>query len=1065
MLTVAMLSITELLGLLPDTKNVELKSRKAIIEALAVQLSTALSDPQFQGIDYALRSVQLQGIDDTLQSVVKRNANVLSSAVRLHGGDLLFESGEHEKYWTLQPKDKSTATQIQVSIFDGKKLWGTVELRFAGINGARSLLSFQNSFLTVVLFMVVVGFLSYMVFLKQTMRELDPNAVIPERVRKALDTLSEGLLIVDQDGYIVFSNTAFAVKIGQVPKELSGRKSTKFDWEVEAGDSDSTELPWLCVLEGKKIPKSVVIRLKTGYKNTYTFIVNCSPITASKNKIRGVLVTFDDITEIEVKNEELRRTLGKLEQSQRDVMWQNQELQILATRDPLTNALNRRSLFQGFETLFAEARDGSEELSFIMVDIDHFKVVNDTYGHGVGDEVIKFLANILTEYSRPNDLVGRFGGEEFCVVLPGAGIDVGFSIADRIRLAIQEGQCAKSTTTLRITSSFGVSTLISDIRNPAELVGQADKALYVAKESGRNRVIRWSSALEEDAPVEISKPSSDAQTPESIEAQSEVPAGVEEEPLQLPQSIVSDTLNQSDKTVTRDPQNEDLQNPNQQQEHVHNDKSNTEKAGYMPNRVLLFDRIDQAIKRAQRYDTKIAVLVIDVDTLQRVNDTLGLVSGEKFAKSVVARIKQTLRTTDTVTINAEDELLFSISQLSSREIVVLLTDLNQVEIATSVLQRIFTEQNEPIEVEGNEFYLNTNIGVSVFPLDGDGPLTLVTNASIAKSEAMKSIGRNNFCFYANEINQRSRKQFRLEAELHRAVELGEFILYYQPKVDLKTGTILGLEALLRWQHPQYGIVPPSEFIPLAEQMGIINEISQWVIHTVCRQIHLWREAGYDTITTAVNLSPLEFRNPELADQIIALTDEFGIPRSALEVEISESINIHDMEAAVATLEKLSNSGVCISIDDFGAGYSSLSYLRRFPISKVKIDHSFISGFMQDSGDAAIVSAIIAMCHSLHLKVVAEGVETKEQLRFLQDLHCDEMQGYLVSKPLPQEEISEFLDQSSGIRRMIQDYGVNLASFMGHQDVGSASGMIGILNDYQGKSLGSPIEENTLEAGN
>ncbi|MCP4040550.1 MAG: EAL domain-containing protein [Gammaproteobacteria bacterium] len=330
---------------------------------------------------------------------------------------------------------------------------------------------------------------------------------------------------------------------------------------------------------------------------------------------------------------------------------------------------------------------------------------------------------------------------------------------------------------------------------------------------------------------------------------------------------------------------------------------------------------------------------------------------------------------------------------------------------------------------------------------------------------MKSIGRNNFCFYANEINKRSKKQFRLEAELHRAVELGEFILNYQPKIDLKTGTVLGLEALLRWQHPQLGIVPPCEFIPLAEQMGIIDDISQWVIHTVCRQIHFWREAGYDTITAAVNLSPLEFRNPELADKIIALTDEFGIPKSALELEITESITMQDMDAAVVTLEKLSNSGICISIDDFGVGYSSLSYLRRFPISKVKIDRSFISGFMQGSGDAAIVSAIIAMSHSLSLKVVAEGVETKEQLRFLQDLHCDEMQGFLVSRPLPQEEINDFLAQSSGIRHMILDYGVNLLGLMGRQDVGSASGMIGILNDYPARSVGPPIDGNKLEAGN
>lgn len=1046
MLTVAMLFTSEFLGLLPDTKSAELQSRRVIIESLAVQLSTDLTDQQ------------LHGVKDALRSVVERNTNILSGGIRTHAGGLLVEFGGHKKHWTLQPQDKSTPTQIQVSIFNDQKRWGTVELRFTEINGLGSLPSFNGSFLTVVLFMAVVGFLVYMMFLKRTMRELDPDAVMPERVRKALDTLAEGLIIVDRDGHIVFSNSAFARRIGQTPKQLSGKKSTEFDWKMDSGDSYCEELPWLCVLEEKVISKNVVIKLETEHKDNYTFTVNCSPITGSEKKIRGVLVTFDDITEIEIKNEELRRTLDKLEQSQRDVTRQNQELQVLATRDPLTNTLNRRSFFQGFETLFTEARAEGDELSFIMVDIDCFKSVNDKYGHAVGDKVIKLLANILTEYSRPNDLVGRFGGEEFCVVLPEAGIDVGASIADRMRLAIQEGYGAKFTNALRITSSFGVSTLTNGIRSSSELVDQADKALYVAKESGRNRVICWSSAMEEEDREEMSKLSSDEQAMESVEGRSIVPAVMDEESLQQSQAVVNETPDQGGKVAALYSQNEDLQ--------IQNDKSGTEQVTCLPNRVLLFDRIEQAILRAQRCNTKVAVLIIDVDTLQRVNDTLGLVSGEKFAKSIVARIKRTLRNTDTVTLNAEDELLFSISQLSSREIVVLLTDLTQIEIVTSILQRIFSEQNEPIEVEGNEFYLNTNVGVSVFPLDGEDSLTLIKNASSAKREAMQSIGRNNICFYTDEINQRSKKQNRLESELHRALERGEFVVYYQPKIDLKTGTILGMEALMRWQHPQLGIVPPNDFIPLAEQTGFIEEISQWVIRTVCRQIHFWQEAGYDTVTVAVNLSPVEFRNPDLAQQIIAQIDEFGIPKSTFEVEITESIVMQNMETAVAVLEKLSNAGVCISIDDFGTGYSSLSYLRRFPISKVKIDRSFISSFMQDSNnDAAIVSAIIAMSHTLGIRVVAEGVETEEQLRFLQDLHCDEMQGYLISRPVPREEIDDLLAQSSSIRRMILDYDMNYAGQMGHLGAGSASGMISVLNDFPAKNVEPLINENSREMGN
>ena len=303
----------------------------------------------------------------------------------------------------------------------------------------------------------------------------------------------------------------------------------------------------------------------------------------------------------------------------------------------------------------------------------------------------------------------------------------------------------------------------------------------------------------------------------------------------------------------------------------------------------------------------------------------------------------------------------------------------------------------------------------------------------------------------------------METELHRAIEREELIVYYQPKVDLKTGNILGMEALVRWQHPQLGVLPPNEFIPLAEQTGLIEKIGHWVIRVACRQVRSWQEAGYGTINVAVNLSPLELRDPELGDRIIALVNELDIPPSALELEITETVVMQSMETAAGTLEKLSKAGLSIALDDFGTGYSSLSYLKRFPLSKVKIDRSFISDFMQESNDAAIVSAIIAMSHSLGLRVVAEGVETDEQLRFLQDLHCDEMQGYLISRPVPREEATDLLARASSIRRMILDYGINFVELMEFQGSSLITEMGGVLNDFPVHDTNPLNLENSCKA--
>jgi diguanylate cyclase (GGDEF)-like protein/PAS domain S-box-containing protein len=1015
-LTVAMLLVADMLGLLPDTRHAEIQSRKVVAESLAIQLSTEISHER------------LSGSEEIIRAMVERNESILSAALRSAEDALLAEFGEHAKHWTLKADDKSSPTQIRVPIFQGQRHWGTVEIAFGELGGASGILSLQSSLLNLILFTACFGFVAYLLFLKRALRELNPDEVIPDRVSKALNTLTEGLLIVDRKGHIVFANAAFADRMHALPRQLLGRRLSDLAW-LTATDDKALALPWNSVLAHNSSSASATLKLKNGSGRTYTFNAKASPIAATEGRLRGAIVTLNDITEIELKNEELQRTLLSLEQSQDEISRQNQELKVLATRDPLTGALNRRSLIQGLNTLFAEAKAEGSNLSCIMIDIDHFKSVNDSFGHVIGDEGIKLVAEVLTKCSRPIDLVGRLGGEEFFVVLPDTAIDKAAIVAERMRLAIGNGRTANFPPDLRITASFGVASLSEAPENALELLDRSDKALYAAKESGRNRVVNWNHSLERDLadgtlPDAGGQAAAQTQPTEQGPADRAAPQVEGDRPAQPPAIATEGALLPSSVAP-------------------HSPSLNPEPSERLYSLVLL-DRTEQGIKRAQREDSQVAVMLMNFDALQRASDMLGIATAEKLAREIITRLKQHLRPTDTVVMCEEDDLFFNISRHGSHEIILLLNDLEQTGIATRILHRIFTALKEPVKIETYEFYLTTEIGISLFPHDGEDADTLIRNASIAMRAAKQEDGTNVFRFYAKDTNLLANKQLKLEAELHWAVQHDELCVYYQPKVDLFSGEIRGMEALIRWQHPRLGLVPPDEFIPLAEQLGFIEEISHWVINSVCQQLIFWHREQQHPIKVAVNISPIEFRNPDFAENLIAIVKEYDLPAGAIELEITETAVLQNIEAATQALLKLKDAGFSISLDDFGTGYSSLSYLKKFPIDKVKIDRSFISDFLESSDDANLVSAIIALSHSLGKRVIAEGVETEEQLRFLQDLHCDEVQGYLVSRPLSVEETKYLFADAGRLRRMIQESRINAGLTTG-QWLGPVTGMIGVLN--------------------
>jgi len=415
----------------------------------------------------------------------------------------------------------------------------------------------------------------------------------------------------------------------------------------------------------------------------------------------------------------------------------------------------------------------------------------------------------------------------------------------------------------------------------------------------------------------------------------------------------------------------------------------------LPNRVMFNQRLTQALARAQRLTTMAAVLFVDLDRFKVINDTLGHDAGDQLLKQLAERLRECLREGDTIGRQGGDEF------------VVLIEDVADPTQVASVGQKILDTVARPYLISGQEFHVTASIGISIYPEDGHDQQTLLKNADIAMYRA-KEQGKNNHQFYSAQLNLHSFERLAFETSLRRAVEREEFLLHYQPKVDMRSGLITGVEALIRWQHPELGLVQPGQFIAMAEETGLIAPIGEWVLRTACAEAQGWVVKGMPPVSVAVNLSARQFARDELATAIMRVLRETGLDPRRLELEITESTVMHNPERAVEVMQQLKRLGVRVAIDDFGTGYSSLSYLKRFPLSSVKIDRSFVLDLPGDKDDAAITQAVIAMAHSLRLRVVAEGVETAEQYRFLEEHQCDEMQGYYFSKPVDALTIARLL---------------------------------------------------------
>ncbi|MEW5757205.1 MAG: EAL domain-containing protein [Pseudomonadota bacterium] len=420
----------------------------------------------------------------------------------------------------------------------------------------------------------------------------------------------------------------------------------------------------------------------------------------------------------------------------------------------------------------------------------------------------------------------------------------------------------------------------------------------------------------------------------------------------------------------------------------------------LPNRTLLLDRIKQALAHAQHSQTMTAILFLDLDRFKIVNDTLGHNVGDILLVQVAQRLSRCLHADDTV------------SRLGGDEFVIVVHDIKAKEHVAKIAQRIGTQFKEPFLINNVEFYCTFSIGIVIYPDNGQDEFTLLKNADAAMYQA-KAAGKNNFQFYSAEMNELSKIKLSLEADLRKAIERRELCLHYQPQVEAATGRIIGVEALVRWQHPARGMVSPAHFVPLAEETGLILPIGQWVLEEACRQNKAWQDAGYPPVQMAVNIANAQFQKPDLVQDVQKVLAATGLAPRYLELELTEGVLGHNAEASIATLKELRAMGVSLSIDDFGTGYSSLSYLKRFPLHTLKVDRAFVRDITTDNDDAAICSTIIAMAQNLNLSVVAEGVEDERQLEFLRQRGCQYIQGYYFSPPLPADKLAELLMTCNG----------------------------------------------------
>ncbi|WP_052833285.1 diguanylate cyclase [Bradyrhizobium sp. LTSP885] len=933
-LTMSLIFIAVSFGLVPNGAGAALEARGRISENLAIQLA-----------NLAGRNDTV-AIKETMESVISRNPEILSIAIRGADGKLLVEAGGHDVYW-IEPADgKSTATHMLVPLRDADAPQGGIEIVFRPLDTKENILGVPRAIMPFIGFIGIAGFAGYYFVLKRSLRELDPGRAIPERVKEAFDTLAEGVLIMDEREYVLLVNEAFVKNIYTIPEGLLGIDASELPWLLADEGTQAPELPWRAAMRDEKPVLGVSMGIHDRFGNQRRLLVNATRILDGRGTVRGVIATFDDVTVLHQTNEQLHISIDHLHISQLKISEQNQQLQRLATSDPLTGCLNRRTFFAEAEVALQNARRQSQRLSFLMLDADHFKSINDRFGHVTGDRVLIGLVDVMKQICGEGNLVGRYGGEEFCIL---SGISAEQDVerlADEIRLAIS-GVATWLPNGERVTVSIGIASLTDVGCEIADMVKRADEALYAAKTSGRNRFVNWS------------RMSPQSQAPGLRPAQT---TGRKESPTPSPVLAKSRVAQ----------------------------KSHDELTG-LPSGEAAIEYIDAMI-RDDIGGRCFAIARIDIGNLEYFNDRYGRNVADALLVKISQRIVSKIRRSD------------MLARLNANEFLLLLEPFEGMQQIEPIVERVRNELKHPFLMEEHELFCSCCIGVSVYPEHGRSYEDLRRNADNAMFQAKQS-AKGEVVFF--DINMMQAATARMEAEqrLRRAVRDRRFCCAFQPKVDIMERRVVGFEALVRLRDDDGEIHLPDEFIGLATELGLIDQITNCVLDIVIKSVDQLDAAFGSGTTVSINVAAtlandLEFmlpftraiRDSKVPDRIILeLTEDSFIPKGAFQSVI---------------VPILRDIGIRVSIDDFGTGYSSLSALADITADEIKVDRSFISGIHRRPRNQSILRAINSLGFALNMTIVAEGVETFEELAYLQAAtSIRQAQGFYFSEPFYLEDMS------------------------------------------------------------
>ncbi len=966
-LIVSLVMAAQFFGLVPDTIGEKLKARARLSEALTIQLSSAAAKNDIDAVKLISATV------------VERDEEILSIGLRRVNGELVTQTEEHSHFWRSNEEIASSPRLVHVPLFNGTQPWGRVEMTFRDIDPAATWTGIPQAILLLIAYMAVSGFCGVYFLLRRALRSLNPGKVVPGRVQSAFDTLAEGVAIIDEKERILLANKVLVETTKMSQESLIGKNIGDLPWRRWERDNDAKppDLPWQTAIAKKASSVQVPMGLRLSNDDIQSYNINASCIIDGDNKATGAIVTLSDVTLLEKRNASLAHAVNKLKASEEEITKQNLELRFLANHDPLTGILNRRSLFEGFEKKFLNAIANGSNLTCLMVDLDHFKSINDTYGHAVGDDVIAGCANILGSVCRNEDIVGRYGGEEFCVVFDGLPNKTCLEIAERIRQDVQ----ARSATWLKqgknVSVSIGFATIESGAKSPDELVEQADQALYHAKHSGRNRVIEWSDSLGQ----ETDKASTDTGINDG--KQHPVP------PMQAPVETPAPAAN------------------------VSQNQHNTDPLTGMPQLTTFKERVMVSIDRAKRQGKSVAVINLSIDSISQIMDVFGSQEAMRVLRLAGERISKLLRRSDTVALLNGKDRLVSYSRNGEHSFLIEIAHLDEIASVTWILQRMFATLAEPYTLQEKEYYMRYSAGVSVFPEDGVDADRLINHAGLAQKHAVRDGKANQFEFYSENMSDVAKQQLLIEVGIREAIEQNQFQLNYQPIIGLESGRLVNTEALLRCNNPKLEGIPIDMLIAVSEQTGLMEDIGSWVISEATRQLAEWHSRNIKLPSLSINVSALQFASEASAGRLVSSILDAPCSPSCIQLEVTETAILKDMDGAAKVLQQLQRLGVKIALDDFGTGQSSLAYIQKLHPDTVKIDKSFVEDIDINRSNKALVAAVTELSSRLGLRVVAEGVENLDQVDVLKELGCTEIQGYLISPPMPKHAYTEWLELFAG----------------------------------------------------